>query len=161
MMQVSQAARVALREALEREGVEPQWVEYDRAALDTSAPLLRFGSPTIFVEGVDVAGEADMPPPSPVSSLSGRARTFRRPVGPRLSPWQSRIARRLQTRHDWVFSRLPSSYDGCAWRFPISGRSFQLRTASRLVIMHGQPRAHLRCELRMAEHPLLVNPFRH
>src|SRR5258708_33525736 len=52
------AARVALREALEREGLEPQWVEYDRAAPGTPAPLLRFGSPTILVDGVDVAGEA-------------------------------------------------------------------------------------------------------
>jgi hypothetical protein len=60
-----------------------------------------------------------------------------------------------------VFSRLPSSYDGCARHFPISGRSFQLCTASRLVIIHGQPRAHLRCELRMAEYPPLVNPFWH
>jgi hypothetical protein len=47
-----------LREALEREGLEPRWVEYDRAAPGTPAPLLRFGSPTILVDGVDVAGEA-------------------------------------------------------------------------------------------------------
>jgi hypothetical protein len=52
------AARVALREALEREGLEPQWVEYDRAGPGTPVPLLRFGSPTILVDGVDVAGEA-------------------------------------------------------------------------------------------------------
>src|SRR5712692_948027 len=52
------AARVALREALKREGLEPKWVEYDRAAPGTPAPLLRFGSPTILVDGVDVAGEA-------------------------------------------------------------------------------------------------------
>ena len=52
------AARLALREALEHEGREPQWVEYDRAAADTPAPLLRYGSPAILVDGVDVAGEA-------------------------------------------------------------------------------------------------------
>jgi mercuric ion transport protein len=52
------AARSALRKAFEHEGLEPQWVEYDRAAPGTPAPLLRFGSPTILVEGVDVAGEA-------------------------------------------------------------------------------------------------------
>jgi hypothetical protein len=52
------AARVALREALKREGLEPQWVEYDRAAPGTPASLLRFGSPTILVDGVDAAGEA-------------------------------------------------------------------------------------------------------
>jgi hypothetical protein len=51
------AARVALREALERAGLELQWVEYNRAALGTSAALLRFGSPTILVDGVDVAGD--------------------------------------------------------------------------------------------------------
>ena len=51
-------ARVALREALERAGLEPQWIEYDRAAPGTPALLLRFGSPTILVDGVDVAGEA-------------------------------------------------------------------------------------------------------
>jgi len=52
------AARLALREALELEGLEPQWVEYDRAAVGTPAPLLRYGSPAILVDGVDVAGEA-------------------------------------------------------------------------------------------------------
>src|SRR5260370_39226855 len=52
------AARLAMREALEREGLEPQWVEYDRAAAGTPAPLLRYGSPAILVDGVDVAGEA-------------------------------------------------------------------------------------------------------
>ena len=52
------AARGALRKAFEHEGLEPQWVEYDRTAPGTPAPLLRFGSPTILVEGVDVAGEA-------------------------------------------------------------------------------------------------------
>jgi len=52
------AARVALREALQRAGLEPRWVEYDRAAPGTPASLLRFGSPTILVDGADVAGEA-------------------------------------------------------------------------------------------------------
>src|SRR5260370_4049455 len=52
------AARLALREALEHEGREPQWVEYDRAAADTPAPLLRYGSPAILVDGVDVTGES-------------------------------------------------------------------------------------------------------
>src|SRR5260370_18899122 len=52
------AARLALREALEHEGREPQWVEYDRAAVGTPAPLLRYRSPAILVDGVHVAGEA-------------------------------------------------------------------------------------------------------
>ena len=33
------AARVALREALKREGLEPQWVEYDAAARSCSASM--------------------------------------------------------------------------------------------------------------------------
>lgn len=53
------AARVALRAALERAGLEPQWIEYDRAAPGTPVSLLRYGSPTILVDGVDVAGEAE------------------------------------------------------------------------------------------------------
>jgi alkylmercury lyase len=51
-------ARAALREAFERAGLQPRWIEYDRAAPGTPAPLLRYGSPTILVDGVDVAGEA-------------------------------------------------------------------------------------------------------
>jgi hypothetical protein len=51
-------ARAALREAFERAGLEPRWVEYDRAAPNTPAALLRYGSPTILVDGVDVTGEA-------------------------------------------------------------------------------------------------------
>ena len=51
-------ARAALREALERAGLEPRWVEYDPAAPSTPEPLLRYGSPTILVDGADVAGEA-------------------------------------------------------------------------------------------------------
>jgi hypothetical protein len=53
------AARVALRAALERAGLEPQWIEYDRAAPGTPVSLLRYGSPTILVDGVDVDGEAE------------------------------------------------------------------------------------------------------
>jgi hypothetical protein len=74
------AARDALRKALEHEELEPQWVEYDRAAPGTPAPLLRFGSPTILVEGVDVAGGGGTCRRRVLSGLSGRARTFRRPV---------------------------------------------------------------------------------
>jgi hypothetical protein len=51
-------ARAVLREAFERAGLQPRWVEYDRAAPNTPASLLRYGSPTILVDGVDVAGEA-------------------------------------------------------------------------------------------------------
>jgi hypothetical protein len=44
------AARALLREALVRLGLEPEWIEQDR-----SVP--GYGSPTILVDGTDVAGE--------------------------------------------------------------------------------------------------------
>jgi hypothetical protein len=50
-------ARTVLRKALERVGLEPEWVEHDRAAPGVPAKLARFGSPTILVDGADVAGE--------------------------------------------------------------------------------------------------------
>jgi hypothetical protein len=54
-------ARAALREALWRAGIEPRWVEYDRAALGTPKGFLRYGSPTILVDGTDIAGERGEP----------------------------------------------------------------------------------------------------
>jgi len=54
-------ARAALREALWRAGIEPRWVEYDRAALGTPKGFLRYGSPTILVDGTDIAGEVPEP----------------------------------------------------------------------------------------------------
>ena len=51
------AARAALREALEHARLEPVWIEYDRAAPDIPERFLRFGSPTILVDGEDVADE--------------------------------------------------------------------------------------------------------
>ena len=50
-------ARATLREALRRARLEQQWAEYDRAAPDTPERLLHYGSPTILVDGIDVAGE--------------------------------------------------------------------------------------------------------
>src|SRR5438105_474523 len=55
------AARAVLREALERAGIEPRWVEHDRGALGTPERFLRYGSPTILVDGTDIAGEAAEP----------------------------------------------------------------------------------------------------
>ena len=55
------AARAVLSEALRRAGIEPPWVEYDRAALGTPERFLRYGSPTILVDGTDIAGEAAEP----------------------------------------------------------------------------------------------------
>ncbi len=51
-------ARAALRAALTRSGLEPSWVEYDRASLEVPERFRRFGSPTIIVDGKDVAGES-------------------------------------------------------------------------------------------------------
>jgi len=55
------AARAALREALGHAGMEPRWVEHDRAALGTPERFLRYGSPTILVDGTDIAGERGEP----------------------------------------------------------------------------------------------------
>ena len=55
------AARAALREAVSRAAIEPRWVEHDRAALGTPERFLRYGSPTILVDGTDIAGETAEP----------------------------------------------------------------------------------------------------
>ena len=49
--------RAVLREALERVGLKAEWVEHDRAAPGVPRQLVRYGSPTILVNGADVAGE--------------------------------------------------------------------------------------------------------
>ena len=51
------AARAALCEALAYVGLEPLWIEYERSAPGIPAEFRRFGSPTILVEGKDVADE--------------------------------------------------------------------------------------------------------
>lgn len=50
------AARANLRSAFEGAGLPPRWREYDRNAADTPAEWGAFGSPTILVDGRDVAG---------------------------------------------------------------------------------------------------------
>lgn len=50
-------ARAALREALTRFGLEPTWIEYDRGTSEVPERFVGFGSPTILVDGDDVAGE--------------------------------------------------------------------------------------------------------
>lgn len=50
------AARSNLRAALDVVGQPPRWREFDRNAADTPAEWRVFGSPTILVEGRDVAG---------------------------------------------------------------------------------------------------------
>lgn len=52
----SDAARTVLRQACEQAGIEPQWQEWDRAQADSPPHTANYGSPTILVDGVDVAG---------------------------------------------------------------------------------------------------------
>ena len=52
------AARTRLRDALTVAGLPVAWQEWDRAATETPAPLRRYGSPTILVDGRDVAGDS-------------------------------------------------------------------------------------------------------
>lgn len=49
-------ARAALRRALERAGLAPEWQEWDQTAPDAPALVHGLGSPTILVAGRDVTG---------------------------------------------------------------------------------------------------------
>jgi len=51
------AARDQLKSAFESAGLDPQWTEWDTARPDSPQHLSRYGSPTILVEGADVAPE--------------------------------------------------------------------------------------------------------
>jgi hypothetical protein len=51
-----QAARAELREALARAGRPGAWTEWDRAAPDAPPYVKRYASPTVLVNGTDVAG---------------------------------------------------------------------------------------------------------
>jgi hypothetical protein len=50
-----ETARSALREALARAGRPVTWTEWDRAAPGTPSYTLRYASPTILIDGHDVA----------------------------------------------------------------------------------------------------------
>lgn len=50
------AARRALLAAFERAGSEPRWKEWDRKTPESPDYVRAFGSPTVLVEGRDVAG---------------------------------------------------------------------------------------------------------
>lgn len=52
-----EAARAQLRQAFREIGQAPAWQEWDREAPATPAHARRYGSPTILVDGRDVAGE--------------------------------------------------------------------------------------------------------
>jgi hypothetical protein len=50
------ATRATLRRAFEAAGVPAKWTEWEQSSSDTPAHLRGFGSPTVLVEGHDVAG---------------------------------------------------------------------------------------------------------
>ncbi|MFG0332430.1 MAG: hypothetical protein ACF8TS_03620, partial [Maioricimonas sp. JB049] len=53
-----EAARQQLRLALEQSGRPVRWTEWERNAPQSPAYVRQFGSPTILVGGIDVAGTA-------------------------------------------------------------------------------------------------------
>lgn len=52
------SCRGVLRSALVQLGVSQSWSEWDRSASDTPAVYRHFGSPTILVNGRDIAAQA-------------------------------------------------------------------------------------------------------
>jgi mercuric ion transport protein len=48
-------ARENLREALLRAGLAPRWVEWERSSPDAPERVRAYGSPTMLVDGRDVA----------------------------------------------------------------------------------------------------------
>ena len=50
-------ARCQLLKAFARAGTTPRWTEWDRADPESPAYVNHYGSPTILVDGEDVAGE--------------------------------------------------------------------------------------------------------
>lgn len=53
-----EAARTQLRRALAETGQPPEWQEWDRESPAAPEYVKDYGSPTILVDGTDVAGEA-------------------------------------------------------------------------------------------------------
>ncbi len=57
-----EAARAQLREALTRAGRPATWTEWDRAAMNAPRYTQRYASPTVLVDGHDVAGGETLEP---------------------------------------------------------------------------------------------------
>ncbi len=53
-----EAARKALREAFTEAQLDPEWTEWDRKTASAPPHVRHYGSPTILVNGRDVAGGA-------------------------------------------------------------------------------------------------------
>lgn len=49
-------ARAALLKAFDQADIPPAWIEWDRQSADSPAHVRGYGSPTILVDGLDVAG---------------------------------------------------------------------------------------------------------
>ena len=62
------AAREQIREALSLVGLPPEWREWDRDADETPESLRPYGSPTILVDGQDVAAIDERPSTLPLAN---------------------------------------------------------------------------------------------
>ncbi len=85
-------ARAELKKAFDELGMAPKWMEWERG--DPSSPpyVRRYGSPTILVEGKDVAGEI------PAKDEASCCRVYGDPAGGlRRAPSAEMIARVLRT----------------------------------------------------------------
>ncbi len=51
-----EAARAHLRQAFVQIGESPEWQEWDRESADAPAYVKQYGSPTVLIDGRDVAG---------------------------------------------------------------------------------------------------------
>lgn len=68
------AARTALLKAFASLSLEPRWSEWDRSDVNASEEIRACGSPTIWVDGVDVAGRGE-------DSPAGACRLYRDETG--------------------------------------------------------------------------------
>lgn len=69
------AARAVLKRALTAHGGEPRWREWDSTAADSPAHARTYGSPTILIDGADIAGAepSDAPACRIYRDAAGRA----------------------------------------------------------------------------------------
>jgi hypothetical protein len=95
-------ARAALLRAFERAGMPAQWQEWERTAADAPSYAQGFGSPTVLVEGKDVA---------PMDELEGAGccRLYGDDSGTRRAPSWEQIAARLM-------EGAPRMRNGSGWK---------------------------------------------
>ncbi len=79
------AARAALRTALDAAGLPAQWREWDQTHPQTPVHLQGYGSPTVLVDGADVTGK-----PIPNAGRACRADGVPRStaIAAALAPWR-------------------------------------------------------------------------